>query len=80
MPAKAGASHTFGYFISVIVGSLLVEHILTFVPPSRHISRRVGGLLSTYTDIPISQEVAGMLLIAGFLTGVWSVGYHLYRY
>ena len=80
MPAKTGASHTFGYFISVIVGSLLVEHILTYIPPSRYVSRRVGELVSTYTTFPVSEEVAGMLLIAGLLTGLWGVGFHLYRY
>lgn len=80
MPAKTGASHTFGYFISVIVGSILVEHILTYVPPSRYVSRRVGELISTYTAVPVSEEVAGMLLIAGLLTGIWGVGFHLYRY
>lgn len=80
MPAKTGASHTFGYFVSVIVGSLLVEHILTYIPPSRYISRRVGEILSSYTNIPVSEEVAGMLLIGGFLMSVWGVGFHLYRY
>lgn len=80
MPAKTGASHTFGYFISLLVGGLLVEHILTYVPSSRYISRRAGELLSTYTDVPVSEEVAGMLLIAGVLTGIWGIGFHLYRY
>lgn len=80
MPAKTGASHTVGYFISVVVGSLLVEHILTYIPPSRIISRRVGVFLSAYTSVPISEEVAGMLLITGILTGIWGIGFHLYRY
>lgn len=80
MPAKTGASHSFGYLISVLVGGLLVEHILTYVPSSRFVSRRVGELLTAYTSVPVSAEVAGMLLIAGVLTGVWGVGFHLYRY
>ncbi len=80
MPAKTGASHSFGYLISVLVGGLLVEHILTYVPSSRYISRRVGELLTAYTSVPVAEEVAGMLLIAGVLTGLWGVGFHLYRY
>lgn len=80
MPAKTGASHTFGYLVSVLVGGFLVEHILAFVPSSRYVSRRTGELLSTYTAVPVSEEVAGMLLIAGVLTGVWGIAFHLYRY
>jgi hypothetical protein len=80
MPAKTGASHTFGYFISVIVASLLVEHILAYIPSSRYISRRVGEFISTYSNVPVSEEIAGMLLITGLLTGFWGAGFHLYRY
>ena len=80
MPAKTGASHTFGYFLSLLVGGLLIEHILAYIPPSRHISRRVGELLSAYMNVPVSEGVAGMLLITGILTGIWGVGFHLYRY
>lgn len=80
MPARTGASHAVGYLISVLVAGLLVEHILAFVPPSRYVSRLVGDLLSSYASIPIPAEVAGMLLITTLLTGVWGVGFHLYRY
>lgn len=80
MPAKTGASHAFGYFVSLLVGGLLVEHILTYIPSSRYISRRAGTLLSTYMNVPVSEGVAGMLLITGILTGIWGVGFHLYRY
>lgn len=80
MPVKTGASHTVGYLLSVIVASLLSEHILTYIPPSQYISRRIGALLSRYADIPIAEEVAGMFLITGILIGIWGIGFHLYRY
>lgn len=80
MPAKTGASHSFGYLICVLVGGLLVEHILSYVPPSRYVSQRAGEILSMYTDFPISMEVAGMLLITAVLIGIWGIGFHLYRY
>jgi hypothetical protein len=80
VPAKTGVSHSFGYLVSVLVGGLLVEHILAFVPSSRQVSRRAGELLSTYTEVPVSEEAAGMLLIAGVLMCVWGIGFHLYRY
>lgn len=80
MPAKTGASHSFGYLVSILVGGLLVEHILAYVPSSRYVSRRAGEALSAYTDFPISEEVAGMLLITAVLVGIWGVGFHLYRY
>jgi hypothetical protein len=80
MPAKTGASHSFGYLVSVLVGGLLVEHVLTYVPSSRRASRAAGELLTTVTDVPVSEEVAGMLLVATVLTGIWGVGFHLYRH
>jgi hypothetical protein len=80
VPAKTGLSHSLGYLVSVVVGGLLVQHVLAYVPSSRRVSRAAGALLATVTDVPVSEEVAGMLLVATLLTGVWGVGYHLYRH
>jgi hypothetical protein len=80
MPAKTGASHSTGYLVSVLVSGLLIEHILTYVPPSRVVSRTVGNLLTDFTSVPVSAEVAGMLLITTILVGLWGVGFHLYRH
>jgi len=80
MPAKTGASHSFGYLVSVLVSGLLIEHILTYVPSSRRVSRLAGDLMTSYTNVPVSEEVAGMLLVAAVLIGVWGVGFHLYRH
>lgn len=80
MPAKAGASHTTGYLVSIVVGGLLVEYILAYLPPFRRISELAGRLLTSYASVPISTEVAGMLLVAAALIGLWGVAYHLYRH
>jgi len=80
MPAKSGASHSTGYLVSVVVSGLLIEHILAFAPSFRRVSRIAGELLTTYTNVPISEEAAGMLLVTAVLVGVWGVGYHLYRH
>lgn len=80
MPAKTGASHSFGYLTSVIVSSLLVEHVLTYVPSFRALSRLAGDVVVSYTSVPLSEEASGMLLIATILIFIWGVGFHLYRH
>lgn len=80
MPAKTGAAHSFGYFVSVLVSGLLVEHVLVYVPSSREVSRATGELFAAYTSVPMSEEAAGMLLVAAVLICLWGIGFHLYRY
>ena len=80
MPAKAGVSHSTGHLVSVLISGLLIEYILAYLPSFRQISRIAGRLLTSYTSVPISTEVAGMVLVTTVLIGVWGVAYHLYRH
>jgi len=80
MPAKAGAFHSLGYLVSLLVSGLLIEYILVYVPSFRAVSRLAGTLLTAYIDAPVEEEIAGMLVVVGLLIPIWGVGYHLYRY
>jgi len=80
MPAKAGASQSTGYLLSVLISGLLIEYILAYLPSFRQISRIAGQVLTTYTSVPISTEVGGMMLVTTVLVGLWGVAYHLYRH
>mgnify|MGYP006276579565 CR=1 FL=1 len=80
MPAKSGAFHSTGYLVSVVVSGLLIEYVMAYVPSFRAISRFAGNLLSTYLDVPLHEEVAGMMVVTGLLLAVWGAAYHVHRH
>ena len=79
MPAKSGAAHSLGYLVCIVASGFLNEYILAYVPPFRELSRIAGNLLQAYLDVPVEEELAGVLLGVGVLLAVWGAGYHVFR-
>ncbi|WP_435115908.1 hypothetical protein [Halolamina sp. C58] len=79
MPAKSGAAHSLGYLVCIVVSGFLNKTILTYLPPFERLSRIAGNLLQAYLEVPVEEELAGVMLVIGVLLAVWGAGYHVYR-
>jgi hypothetical protein len=80
MPAKTGASHALGAFVSLIVGSVLSKYVWTYTPPLAEASAAVGRSVAAVVGTPLPRDLAGGLVVVVGLSFVWGVVYHLGRH
>lgn len=82
MPLKAGGSHAFASFATLVVGSLLSKYVWTLAPPLGEASVAVAGFVATLTGgaFPADRQFAATVLLVVGLSFGWGVGYHLSRH
>lgn len=79
MPASSGASHGAAAFVTLIIGAILSKYVWQVLPPIGELSLFVMGRIKSLTgaDIPVNEQIAGMVVVMIGLSFVWGVVYHI---
>ena len=76
MPLQSGLSHAGSGVLTVILGAYLSAHSELL----RSFSVWIGGMVITVLGVPLSQRVAGVLVVMAMVMFLWGVGYHYTRH
>ncbi|MES3161522.1 MAG: hypothetical protein PPP55_08140 [Halorubrum sp.] len=79
MPHIRGAIHGTAAMVTLIVGAMLTTAIREHVEPFAELSATTTRLLVDVARLPVSEEVAGIVVPVGVLMGVWVFAYELQR-
>lgn len=82
MPAKAGASHGFAAFGTLIIGTMLSKFVWDVLPPLGELSVQTMTLLNEQAgiNVPTSEQFAGTVVVMVGLSFTWGLIYHLSRH
>jgi hypothetical protein len=76
MPLQSGLSHAGSGVLTVLLGAYLSAHSDLL----RTFSVWIGGIVTTVLGVPLSQRVAGVLVVMAAVMFLWGVGYHYTRH
>jgi hypothetical protein len=82
MPASSGASHGIAAFLSLVVGAILSKYVWQLLPSVGEASLLAITLVRSTTgaEIPLNEQMAGMVIVMIALSFVWGVVYHIGRH
>lgn len=82
MPVSSGASHGLASFVTLIIGAVFSKYIWQLLPPLGELSLYVISTIRSLTgaDIPLNEQIAGMMIVMVILSFVWGVVYHVGRH
>jgi len=76
MPLQSGLSHAGSGVLTVLLGAYLSAHSDLL----RTFSVWVGGIVTTVLGVPLSQRIAGVLVVMATVMFLWGIGYHYTRH
>ncbi len=79
MPHIRGAVHGTAAMVTLIVGSILTSTVREHVEVFAELSATTTRLLVDVAELPIAEEIAGIVVPVGVLMGVWVFAYELQR-
>ncbi len=77
MPHVRGTVHGIGAMITLVVGSILTSVVREHLPVFAEISRATRRLLVDLAGLPISEDVAEVVVPVGVLMGIWVFAYEV---
>jgi hypothetical protein len=82
MPAKTGASHGIGAFVTLMIGTMLSKFVWDILPPLGEFSYATIRLIRSVTgiNVPVSEQFAGAAVVMVGLSFLWGVVYHFGRH
>jgi hypothetical protein len=82
MPASSGASHGLSAFVTLVIGAMLSKYVWQLVPSLGEVSLLAIVTIRSLTgaEIPVSEQIAGMVVVMIALSFVWGVVYHVGRH
>lgn len=79
MPHIRGVIHGTAAMVTLIVGSILTATIREHVEVFAELSATTTRLLIDVAELPLSEEIAEIIVPVGVLMGVWVFAYELQR-
>mgnify|MGYP005852176507 CR=1 FL=1 len=79
MPHIRGAIHGTAAMVTLIVGSILTATVREHVEVFAELSATTTRLIVDVAELPVSEEVAGIVVPVGVLMGAWVFAYELQR-
>ena len=79
MPHIRGTIHGLGAMLVLIVGSVLTNAIREHIEVFDRLADTTIHLLINIAELPISEEIAGIVVPVGVLMGIWVFAYELRR-
>lgn len=80
MPTKSGGSHALASFVSILMGGVLESYLSIHAPVVHGITEKFGSFLIEQTGLPVTERIAGILLITIILSFIWGFFYHIGRH
>ena len=79
MPHIRGTIHGFAAMVTLVVGSMLTNTIRAEFELFARIAATTRHLLIDVAELPVSREIAEVVVPVGVLMGVWVFAYELQR-
>jgi len=77
MPHVKATVHSIATMVSLIVGSILTASIREHIEVFKQLSQFTSRLLIDIFRLPISEEIAGIVIPVGILMAIWVLVYEL---
>jgi hypothetical protein len=77
MPHVRGTVHGIGAMVMLVVGSVLTSVVREHLAVFASLSRTTRRLLVDLAGLPMSEDVAEVVLPVGVLMGIWVFAYEL---